>query len=90
MIARVVLLSLLAFGTMVSPAHPQGAQSGMVLVDVDQKTGKVTNARILQSTGNAAYDEAAVKRFRQWRFKPGATARQVKIPITFVPAGSRY
>ena len=75
---------------MVSRAHAQGGQSGVVLVDVDPTSGKVTGARILQSTGNAAYDDAAVRKFRQWRFKPGATARHVKIPITFVPAGNRY
>ena len=90
MIARVVLLSLLAFSAIISQAYAQGAQSGIVLVDVDRTSGKVTGARILQSTGNPAYDDAAVRKFRQWRFKPGATARHVKIPITFVPAGNRY
>jgi TonB family protein len=89
MIVRVVLLVLLVATATVSRAQAQGAQSGVVLVDVDQRTGKVTNAKILRSTGNADYDDTALKKFRQWRFKPG-TARHVKIPITFVPAGNRY
>ena len=89
MIARVVLLALLAVSALVSRAQAQGAHSGVVLVDVDLRTGKVTNARILQSTGDPGYDSAAVTRFRQWRFKPG-TAPHVKIPITFAPAGNRY
>jgi TonB family protein len=89
MIARVVLLALLVSGAIVSRTQAQSAHSGVVLVDVDPRTGKVTNARILQSTGNAGYDDAALRRFRQWRFKPG-TARHVKIPITLVPAGNRY
>ena len=90
MIARVVFLALLTLSAMISRAGAQGAQSGVVLVDVDPTSGKVTCAKILQSTGNAAYDDAAVRKFRQWRFKPGATARHVKIPITFVPTGNRY
>ena len=87
---RVALLALLVASATITLAQAQGAHSGVVLVDVDQKTGKVTNAKILQSTGNADYDNTALKKFRQWRFKPGTTARQVKIPITFVPAGNHY
>lgn len=89
MIARVVLLALLLTTAMFSRAHAQGAQSGVVLVDVDPSTDKVTSAKILQSTGNADYDDSALKKFRQWRFKAG-TARHIKIPITFVPVGNRY
>src|SRR5947208_5707163 len=55
---------------------------GVVLVTIDQQTGKVTGARILQSTGNKLLDGAALEAYSQWRFQPG-TVSQVKIPIEF-------
>ena len=55
---------------------------GVVLVTIDQQTGKVTGARILQSTGNKLLDGAALEAYAQWRFQPGSPP-QVKIPIEF-------
>ena len=55
---------------------------GVVLVTIDQQTGKVTGARMLQSTGNRQLDGAALEAYSQWRFQPG-TGSQVKIPIEF-------
>jgi TonB family protein len=55
---------------------------GVVLVTIDQQTGKVTGARMLQSTGNKLLDGAALEAYSQWRFEPG-TVSQVKIPIEF-------
>jgi len=55
---------------------------GVVLVTIDQQTGKVTGARMLQSTGNQLLDGAALAAYSQWRFQPG-TGSQVKIPIEF-------
>jgi TonB family protein len=55
---------------------------GVVLVTIDQQTGKVTGARMEQSTGNAQLDGAALAAYSQWRFQPG-TGAQVKIPIEF-------
>jgi TonB family protein len=55
---------------------------GVILVTVDQQTGKVTGARMLQSTGNKLLDGAALETYSQWRFEPG-TVSQVKIPIEF-------
>jgi TonB family protein len=55
---------------------------GVVLVTIDQRTGKVTGARMLQSTGNKQLDGAALEAYSQWRFQPG-TGSQVKIPIEF-------
>jgi TonB family protein len=55
---------------------------GVVLVTIDQQTGKVTGARMLQSTGNKRLDGAALEAYSQWRFQPG-TGSQVKIPIEF-------
>jgi TonB family protein len=58
------------------------AGKGVVLVNIDQQTGKVTGARMLQSTGNKQLDGAALEAYSQWRFQPG-TGSQVKIPIEF-------
>ncbi|PYJ02717.1 MAG: hypothetical protein DMF00_00780 [Verrucomicrobia bacterium] len=55
---------------------------GVVLVTIDQQTGRVTGARMLQSTGNKQLDGAALEAYSQWRFQPG-TGAQVKIPIEF-------
>jgi TonB family protein len=55
---------------------------GVVLVTIDQQTGKVTGVRMLQSTGNTQLDGAALEAYSQWRFQPG-TGSQVKIPIEF-------
>src|SRR5438067_786383 len=58
------------------------AGKGIVLVTIDQQTGKVTGARMLQSTGNKQLDGAALEAYSQWRFEPG-TGSQVRIPIEF-------
>lgn len=55
---------------------------GVVLVTIDEQTGKVTRARMFQSTGNKQLDGAALEAYSQWRFQPG-TGSQVKIPIEF-------
>jgi TonB family protein len=55
---------------------------GVVFVTIDQQTGKVTGARMLQSTGHKQLDGAALEAYSQWRFQQG-TGSQVKIPIEF-------
>jgi TonB family protein len=55
---------------------------GIVLLTIDQQTGKVTGARMVQSTGNKQLDGAALETYSQWRFQPG-TGSQVQIPIQF-------
>jgi TonB family protein len=55
---------------------------GVVLVTIDQQTGKVAGVRMLESTGNKQLDGAALETYSQWRFQPG-TGSQVKIPIEF-------
>jgi TonB family protein len=58
------------------------AGKGVVLVTIDQQTGKVSGARMLESTGNKQLDGAALEAYSQWRFQPG-TGSQVQIPIEF-------
>jgi TonB family protein len=55
---------------------------GVVLLTIDKETGKVTGARMLDSTGNQLLDGAALQAYSQWRFKPG-TVTQLKMPIEF-------
>ena len=55
---------------------------GIVLITIDPKTGIVTAARMLQSTGSELLDRAALKAYSKWRFKPGSVS-QVKMPIEF-------
>lgn len=65
--------------------HLQG--EGVVRLDVERKTGYVTSARMLQSTGHQILDDEAVKTFRAWRFKPGSVSG-VRIPVRFMGVGS--
>jgi len=55
---------------------------GLVLVTIDTQTGRVTGARMLQSTGNKLLDGSALEAYSQWRFQPGSVS-QVKMPIEF-------
>jgi len=58
------------------------AGKGVVLVTIDQQSGKVMGVRMLQSTGHKQLDGAALEAYSQWRFQPG-TGSQVRIPIEF-------
>ena len=53
-----------------------------MLLTVDKATGKVTGARMLQSTGNDLLDGSALQAYSQWRFEPG-TVTQIQMPIEF-------
>ena len=54
----------------------------VVLLDLDEATGKVLRVRLLKSTGFQVLDEAAIKAFRKARFKPH-TRSPVKVPMKF-------
>ena len=79
----------------VYPPYPYEARSngltgsGVVSLKVGPRTGYVTSARMLKSTGHQILDEAALEAHRQWRFKPG-TVSYIRIPITFTMRGVRY
>jgi TonB family protein len=60
---------------------------GIVLVTIDSR-GKVTGARMLQSTGSKLLDGSALEAFSRWRFKPG-TRSEVRIPIEFTNRGAK-
>ena len=72
-----------------SPDYPLEARAhhwtghGIVLVDVDARTGYVVGARMLKSTDHVVLDHAAISTFSRWRFRPG-TVKQVRIPVNYV------
>src|SRR5947208_4235588 len=57
---------------------------GVVLLTVDKPTGKVTGARMQQSTGSDLLDGSALQAYSKWRFEPG-TVTQIQMPIEFRP-----
>src|SRR5205823_6136075 len=61
------------------------AGKGVVLLTVDKATGKVTGARMLQSTGNDLLDGSALQAYSQWRFEPG-TVTQIQCRLNSSPA----
>ncbi|MFN2623986.1 MAG: energy transducer TonB [Chthoniobacterales bacterium] len=56
--------------------------SGVIAVDVDYKTGLVTRAYMLKSSGSRILDEAALSAFRRAKFA-GNFKSPVKIPFQF-------
>ena len=61
---------------------------GVVLITIDKATGAVSGAKMLESTGSQLLDGAALEAYSKWRFKPGSSATQVKMPIEFRPRPS--
>ena len=59
--------------------------SGVAILKIDARTGSVTSASMLKSTGQEILDNAALQAFRQWRFKP-RTLTTVEIRIEFTKA----
>ncbi len=54
----------------------------LIQLNINDETGIVTDARIVKSTGERGFDQAALKTFRRWRFTPH-TVKVVRIPLTF-------
>jgi len=78
------------------PEYPYEARShhimgsGVCVVSVDVASGNVTDANMAQSIGNPILDNSTLSAFRRWRFRPGAAAPKVKIPITYTMTGASY
>jgi TonB family protein len=62
--------------------HANVTGSGVCVMIVDTASGKVSNAMMAQSTGNAILDKVTTETFRRWRFKPGSVS-QVRVPISY-------
>lgn len=74
--------------TYVAPKYPYEARrhrlegTGILVIDIDSSTGKVSGTRMAVSTGHRQLDRATLDAFLQWRFKPG-TPRHIWVPITY-------
>jgi TonB family protein len=70
------------------PEYPPEARqrnitgNGVVAMTIDPVSGSVTHVSMWKSTGNSCLDDAALRGFRRWRFKPGSVSK-VKSPVTF-------
>jgi len=70
-----------------APAFPPGASlpgvsgTGRFRLSFDAQ-GNVTNIQLVQSTGNRAFDESAIKTLRQWKCSP-SQGWVVTVPVTF-------
>ncbi len=62
-------------------------RQGLVRIFVDER-GRVSEVKILHSTGQRRFDEGAVDAFLRWRAKPGPV-REVDMPLTFVMLGKK-
>ena len=60
--------------------HIEG--SGVLVGDVDFETGRVVSVRMEKSTGSKMLDQAALRSYGQWQFKPGLI-RKFRVPVTF-------
>ena len=71
-----------------APDYPLSARRqrlagrGVVVGTVDRKTGSTTSVRMEKSTGHKTLDDAVLRAFRQWRFKPGAV-REFRAPVSY-------
>jgi TonB family protein len=78
------------------PDYPYEARSrhvtgsGVAVLTVDTASGNVTDASMGQSIGSPILDNSTVSTFRRWRFRPGACAPKVKVPITYTMTGASY
>jgi TonB family protein len=63
--------------------------SGIVLLQIDQRTGTVTSARMERSTGHKELDDAILYAYRQWLFRPG-TVSKMRIPVKYVTERLKY
>jgi TonB family protein len=70
------------------PEYPYAARAkwlegiGLFAVDVNTRTGAVTQVTVRKSTGHKILDDAAQNAFRRWRFRPNL-ADQFLIPVNF-------
>jgi len=78
------------------PDYPYEARShhvtgsGVAVLTVDVASGNVTDASMAQSIGSPVLDNSTTSTFRRWRFRPGAAAPRVKVPITYTMSGASY
>ena len=78
------------------PEYPYEARSrhivgsGVCVLSIDVASGNVTDASMAVSIGNPILDNSTVTTFRRWKFRPGAAAPKVKVPITYTMTGASF
>jgi len=71
------------YPTLPDGSRPEG--SGVFVLHIDLRTGRVKSVSVEKSTGFAILDKAAIDCYKQWRFNRGVP--MVKCPITFTTHG---
>src|SRR6266404_7883026 len=77
------------------PEYPREAREkgltgkGVAVVKVVPATGYVTSVSMVKSTGYKILDDAALRAFRRWRFRPRSITT-LEIPIQFTSTGVFY
>jgi TonB family protein len=61
---------------------------GIVRLTLELKTGLVTKAAMVKSTGFSALDQSAVSAFKRWTWKPGRW-KEIYMPVNFRMGGPR-
>ena len=64
------------------PPEIRLAASGVVLLELDDATGKVVRARMLQSTGYSVLDKATISVYLKKQFKPH-TRSPLQVPVRY-------
>jgi TonB family protein len=70
------------------PEYPYHARQagitgrGICILVINSTNGRVTSAKMAQSTGSKILDKVTTDTFGRWRFKPG-TVSQLKVPISY-------
>ena len=54
-------------------------------VIVELEDGKVTDAHLTKSTGDAKLDAATIEAYKKWRFKPDKRIHRLRIPLEVRP-----
>ena len=66
-----------------SPLHEiRLAPTGVVLLELDDATGKVVRARMAQSTGYSVLDKATISVYSKKQFKPH-TRSPLQVPVRY-------
>jgi TonB family protein len=85
-----LLIAAVALFTFAAPRVEAGApRRGIIIADVDAKSGVVTSCRMLKSTGDPIADRKVIDSVRKWRFKPN-TVSKVRGPVTVTKEGVRF
>jgi len=77
-----------------SPKYPAGAShltgQAVIRLKLDRKSGNVLSVALIQSTGQALLDRAALDALKRWQAKPGVKPASVDVPVVFTGPRSHW